>query len=102
MRSPTEFVRIIGRTRYDVSKSTLLASDAYWDGHNFERCGRNLFLYKTPRGAFFLVALTQWQDEQDALEPIAEDTAIELFEGPLSHHEMSYAEAFPDVQVLEA
>jgi len=102
MRAPTEFVRIIGRTRYDVSKATLLASDAYWDGRNFERRGRNQFLYKTPRCAFFLVTLTQWQDEQDVLEPIAEDTAIELFEGVLPHHEVTYEEAFPDAQVLEA
>jgi len=102
MGSLTEFVRIINRTRYDVSKATLLASDAYWDGHNFERHGRNTFLYKTPRGAFFVVTLTQWQGEQDTLKPITEDEAIELFEGPLSVHEMSYEEAFPDVQVLEA
>jgi len=102
MRSPTEFVRIVNRTRYDTTKSTLLASDAYWDGYNFERHGRNRFLYKTPNGKYFTVNLTRWQDEQDNLEPIAEDAAIELFEGPLSEHEVSYEEAFPGVQVLEA
>jgi len=102
MRSPTEFVRIIDRTRYDTTRATLLASDAYWDGHNFERHGRNQFLYKTPRGAFFLVTLTRWQDERDSLEPIGEDAAIELFEGVLPHHEVTYEEAFPDAQVLEA
>lgn len=59
MRPPTDFVRVIDRTRYDVSKAILLASDCYWDGHNFERRGRNTFLYRTPGGRYFTVHLTQ-------------------------------------------
>jgi len=102
MRSPTEFVRIINRTRYDVSKSTLLAGNDFWDGHNFERHGRNTFLYRTPNGKYFTVNLTQWQGESDDLIPITEDEAIELFETTLREHEVRYEEAFPDVQVLEA
>ena len=102
MKPPTDFVRIVDRTRYDVSKSTLLAGDDYWDGHNFERRGTNRFLYRTPNGRYFTVSLTQWQGEQDALEPVDLDTAISLYEGPLSEHEEPYEAAFPNVEVEDA
>jgi hypothetical protein len=102
MKTPENFVKIIGRKRYDVSTATLLAGDDFWDGSNFERHGRNTFLYRTPKGSYFTVALTQWQGERDRLEPITQAEAIELFEGPLTEHRVTYAEAFPDVQVVEA
>ena len=102
MKAPESFVKIVDKKRYDVRTATLIAHDAYWDGHNFERRGRNTFLYRTPRGNFFTVNLTQWQGERDALTPIGLDEAIELFEGPLTEHEVSYAEAFPDVTIEEA
>ena len=102
MKPPENFVRIIGRKRYSVQKSTLIASDGYWDGHNFERHGRNTFLYRTPSGSYFTVNLTQWQGEQDRLEPVTLEEAISLYEGNLSEHEVSYAEAFPDVKVDDA
>lgn len=93
--------RIVDRTRYDVSTATLLASDEFWDGHNFERSGRNQFLYRTPNGRYFVVTRTQWQGEQDTLEPIPLEEAIHLYEGPLSEHEERYADAFPGVEILE-
>jgi len=96
------FSRVVNRRRYSVASSTLLASDAYWDGHNWERRGRNSFLYRTPKGAYFTVNLTQWQGEQDSLEPCSEDTAIELYEGALSEHELSYEDAFPSVTIEDA
>ena len=102
MKPPTNMTRIVDRKRYDVSTATLLASDAYWDGHNFERRGRNTFLYRTPKGAYFTVNLTQWQGEQDTLEPVDLDTAIGLFEGPLTEHEVEYGAAFPAVTVEDA
>jgi hypothetical protein len=102
MFAPTEFVRIVDRKRFDVATATFLASDAYWDGHNFERRGRNRFLYRTPGGAYFLVTLTQWQGEQDTLEPVTLEQAVELYEGPLTEHPVSYEEAFPSVTVEDA
>ena len=96
------FTRVVGRRRYSVKTATLLASDAYWDGHNWERRGRNTFLYRTPKGAYFVVSLTQWQGEQDTLEPVSEDEAIGLYEGALCEHELDYEEAFPSVIVEEA
>lgn len=102
MNVPTDFARIIDRRRYDVSTATLLASDCYWDGSNFERHGRNRFLYRTPNGRYFTVTLTQWQGEQDTLEPVDLEEAIRLYEGPLTKHEEEYAAAFPDVAIEEA
>lgn len=102
MFPPDEFSRIVDRKRYDVKTATLLANDAYWDGHNFERRGRNVFLYRTPAGAFFTVTLTQWQGEQDELYPITEGEAVQLFEGALSEHVVPYEEAFPGVIVEDA
>ena len=102
MKPPSSFTRIVERKRYSTKTATLIASDAYWDGHNFERHGRNTFLYKTPRGAFFVVSLTQWQGEFDSLTPIDEDEAIGLYETTLSEHEVEYQAAFPDVVVEDA
>lgn len=102
MRPPTDMTRIIDRRRYSTATATLLAGDDFWDGHNFERRGRNDFLYRTPGGRYFVVGLTQWQGEQDTLRPIDLDEAIELYEGPLTEHRVEYAEAFPDVEVIDA
>ena len=102
MESPTEFMRIVDGKRYDVATAYLLASDAYWDGHNHERRGRNRFLYRTPGGAYFLVTLTQWQGERDTLEPVTVEQALELYGGPLSEYAVSFDEAFPGVTVEDA
>ena len=102
MNAPSNFERIVGGKRYSTATATLIADDAYWDGSNMERSGRNRFLYRTPKGAYFLVTLTQWQGEQDALEPITQQEAIELYEGSLTEHAVEYAEAFPEVNIEEA
>ena len=102
MRAPEQFTRIIGRKRYDVHTATLLAGDDYWDGNNFERNNRNTFLYRTPSGAYFAITLTKWQGERDSLDPVTESEAIDLFEGSLTEHAVTYAEAFPDVKVEDA
>lgn len=86
--------------RYNVATATLLASDEYWDGHNFERSGHNTFLYKTRGGAFFRVDLTQWDGERDTLEPISREDAMALYER-LEEHDVKYEEAF-DAVVEEA
>lgn len=99
---PAKMTRIIDRKKYSTESATLIASDEYWDGSNFERSGRNCFLYRTPNGAYFTVNLTQWQGERDMLTPVTQEEAIELFEGQLTEHQVKYAEAFPDVKVEEA
>lgn len=102
MKPPEEFVKIVNRKRYSTATATLLASDAYWDGHNFERSGRNRFLYRTPHGSYFVVTLTRWQGERDRLEPVEQDEAIELYETSLTEHEVSYQDAFPGVEIADA
>ncbi len=102
MHPKDDMERIIGRKKYSVKTATLIASDEYWDGSNWERHGRNTFLYRTPNGAYFTVNLTQWQGERDSLTPVTQEEAIELYENSLSEHEVSYSEAFPDVKVDDA
>lgn len=102
MKPPENYEKIIDRKRYSTKTAELIASNAYWDGSNFERSGRNQFLYKTPKGAFFFVNLTRWQGESDTLIPCSVDEAIEAYEGWLTEHEVEYSEAFPDIEVLDA
>jgi hypothetical protein len=102
MHPPEKFTAIIERKKYDVQTATLIASDAFWDGHNWERSGRNQFLYRTPNGAYFTISLTQWQGERDSLIPVSQDEAINLYETDLTEHEVVYAEAFPGVEVKDA
>jgi hypothetical protein len=85
--------QIIDGKAYDTAKAQLLASDRYWDGNNWERHGRNTYLYKTTKGAFFLHHTTQWQGERDRLEAIGEAEAKDYYER-LPEIEMEYAEAF--------
>lgn len=102
MKPPEKFTRIVGRKRYSVATATLIAGDDYWDGHNWERHGRNTFLYRTPNGAYFTVTLSQWQGEQNSLDPVTLEEAIDLYEGRLTEHAVSYADAFPGVEVKDA
>lgn len=102
MQVPDNFEKIIDRKRYSTETSTLLAGDDWWDGNNFERQGRQCFLYRTPNGAYFTVNLTQWQGEQDTLLPCTLEEAVLLYENELTCHSVSYQEAFPDVVIEEA
>ena len=101
MKAP-KFTRIVNRKRYSTETATLIADDVFWDGHNFERNGRNTWLYRTPNGRYFTVTCSQWQGERDSLEPISKGDAIDLYENELPEHEVDYAEAFPDVVVEDA
>ena len=97
-----EFEKIVNRKKYSTKTATLIAGDDYWDGHNWERSGRNTFLYKTPKGAYFTTSRTQWQGEQDTLEPVTLEEAEELYEEHLPEKRVEYEAAFPDVTVEDA
>ena len=94
--------RIVGGKRYATKTATLIAHDVYWDGHNFERDRRNAWLYRTTKGAYFLVTGTFWQGERETLRTVTAGEAREFYEGQLSEHEVRYAEAFPDVTIEDA
>ena len=96
-----KFNVVIGGKRYRTETATLLASDAYWDGHNYERKGRNTFLFRTPKGGYFLQRQTCWQGERDTLAPVGQDEAIGWFEN-LPEKEVDFTEAFPGVAVEDA
>ncbi len=100
MHPDNKMSKIVNGKRYSVATATLLASDEYWDGNNWERHGRNQFLYKTRGGAFFEVSLTQWQGERNTLLPLSREEAQELYE-KLPEHPVDYATAF-DAVVEEA
>ncbi len=97
---PVDMERTISGTRYSTAKAEVVAHDCYWDGHNFERHGHNTYLYKTAKGNFFTVRLTQWEGELDTLEPTTREEAMELWDS-LPEHEMEWEEAF-GVAAVEA
>jgi len=96
-----EWNEVIGGKRYKTADSEEIANDAYWDGHNYERRGRNRFLFKTKNGNYFLVTRTCWEGERNALTPLSQDEAIMTWE-ELTEHLVKFEEAFPGVTVEEA
>jgi len=93
--------RIVGRKVYRTQGARVLAHDAWWDGHNWERRGRNTWLLRTPNGAYFSQTQSQWQGEQDAIHPLSQDEAIMLYE-QMPEQEVAFEEAFPGVKIEEA
>jgi hypothetical protein len=94
-------IRVIGGKRYDTEKAQLLASDRYWDGNNWERHGRNTFLYRTAKGNCFIHRTTLWQGERDSIEAVDEARARALYE-ELPEHDVDFEEAFPGALIEEA
>ena len=84
---------IINGKRYDTEKAELVAHDRYWDGNNFERQGRNQFLYKTKIGNFFLHSTTMWQGERDSITPLDIIDAMAKYEA-LPEQVVEYEQAF--------
>ncbi len=101
MKPPKDLTEVINRKRYSTKTAELLAGDDYWDGRNFERNGRNTFLYRTPGGAYFSVVVSQWQGEDTTLTPLTLDEAVELFEN-LREKRVDFEDAFPGLEVKDA
>jgi hypothetical protein len=101
MKAPENMTEVIRGKRYSTRTAVLLAGNDYWDGSNFERAGTNAFLYRTPKGAYFRVDLTQWSGQRNSLEPLSEDEALALWES-LSEKRVEYEEAFPGRVAEEA
>ncbi len=93
--------QIIDRKRYRTEGATELASDTQWDGHNHERSGRNAWLLRTPNGAYFAQHQTCWQGEQDTIEALTVDEAMDMYQ-TLPEHEVEWAEAFPGEDLEDA
>jgi len=93
--------KVVDGKRYSTETAIVLASDDYFDGYNYERNGRNCFLFQTPHGRYFKVEVSQWQGELNELVPLCEDEAIKLYED-LPKCTCEYETAFPDQKVEEA
>jgi len=78
---------------YDTDTAEIIADNHYWDGHNFERRGRNRFLYKTEKGNFFLHETTLFQGEFDRITPITVDQAKRYYE-ELQEKHVEYVDTF--------
>ncbi|QDP51301.1 MAG: hypothetical protein Unbinned7913contig1002_56 [Prokaryotic dsDNA virus sp.] len=89
------------RLRYDTEKSKLVAHDAFFDGHNWERNGRNRFLFKTVNGRFFVQVRHGDKEREDELIPLSLDGALTEWEG-LPEKECGFWEAFPGTEVKDA
>ena len=85
--------QIINGVRYDTEKAELVADDKYWDGHNWDRKGRNKSLYKTKKGNFFIFNESRWQGEFNEIESISKDEAKSYYED-LIERKVEWEEAF--------
>lgn len=93
---------VIGGKKYSTKSADLIAANNYWDGHNFERSGRNTFLYRTSKGAFFFAHLTMWQGERDRIEPCSIEEAMDFWESVPEDERYAFEDAFPGQTVEEA
>lgn len=101
MKPPEGWTEIVGGKRYSTDTAELLAGDDWWDGHNWERRGENTFLYRTQKGNYFSITLTQWVGKRDVLMPITQDEAMILWES-LPERRCSFEDAFLEVVVEDA
>ena len=92
---------VVNGKRYRTDAATLIASDAFWDGRNWERKGRNTFLYKTEKGNYFAQYQSKRRGEYDFLKPVTVDEAVQLYSNlPVKERDFSYA--FPDITIEDA
>lgn len=98
---PKSLSIIVNGKRYRSDSACLIASDAYWDGRNWERHGRNTFLFKTLKGNFFVQYQSKRRGEQDFIKPLSVEEAVQLYES-LPQKEVEFAIAFPDLDIEDA
>lgn len=95
-----QHAQIIDGKTYNTKTSTLLAHNRYWDGRNWDRHGRNLFLYRHPDGEYFMFAMTMWSDERDHIEIISRGEALWFYDY-LPEREVSREVAFPELSKMQ-
>jgi hypothetical protein len=101
--NPLNFKQTVDGKRYSTQTSKLLCGDDYWDGHSWERSGTNTFLYRTRKGSYFKLHMTQWEGESDWIEPVDEGEAVEFFTAcDPSEQRVKFEEAFPEVPIEAA
>jgi len=92
---------VVAGKRYRTDTATLIAHDAYWNGHSWEQGGRNIFLFKTPKGNFFAQYQTLLPGEFDKVTPLDINEAISLYQS-LPKKEVPFRVVFPCVKAEDA
>lgn len=93
--------KVVNGKRYSTEPSTLIASNEYWNGSNYEREGTNRHLYRTKNGNYFETYSTMWQGDHNSIEPLSLAQAKQRYQ-ELPEEEVPYEEAFPGEIVVEA
>lgn len=99
---PRQLTRIIGGKRFSTETATLLSGNDWFDGHNFERQGRQTYLYRSPAGAYFCAELSSVQGE-DRIILLSDSEALEMYSIHAEHgkERVPLDEAFPGVEIAE-
>jgi hypothetical protein len=98
---PENMIWVVAGKRYRTDKATLIAHDAYWNGHSWEQGGRNTFLFKTPSGNFFAQYQTLLPVETGKITPLEVDEAVSLYHS-LYKKEVPFRVAFPCIKAEDA
>ncbi|MFP3880479.1 MAG: hypothetical protein ACLFVA_05955 [Dehalococcoidia bacterium] len=98
---PVNMTWIVAGKRYRTDRATLIAHDAYWNGHNYEQGGRNTFLFRTPKGNFFAQYQTLLQGESNKITPLDTSQAIALYQS-LRKKEVPFRIVFPLAKAEDA
>ena len=98
---PLNMAWVAAGKRYCTNTATLIAHDAYWNGHSWEQGSCNTFLFRTPNGNFFAQYQTLLPVETGKIVPLEMDEAVSLYHS-LYKKEVPFAVAFPDVKVEDA
>ena len=86
---------------YYTERATLLTGDDYWDGSNYDRQGRQQYLYRTAKGSYFIEHLSMWEGESNYIEPVTQAEAMEFWE-IAKEYRVEFSDAFPGVLLKEA
>ncbi len=98
---PQNMTWVVAGKRYRTDTATLIAHDAYWNGHHWEQDGRNTFLFRTPKGNFFAQYQTLLPVETGKIVPLEINEAMSLYHS-LYRKEVPFVVAFPCVKVEDA
>ena len=93
MEPDNNMSRVVNGRRYTVKTAKLLADNAYWMSQSFEIDRNDTFLYRTPKGYFFRVNVSN-NGKQDTFIPLSRDEAISLYQELNDPDAIPFDEAF--------
>ncbi len=98
---PSPMIRVYDKLIWDTTKAEIVASNAYFDGKNYEREGTNTFLMRTQNGRFFLQFNNANDGNKSYLKPLSDDEAMTLFH-ELEVKEKKFNELWEGVTLKDA